>query len=52
MALNEEFKNFVLDQLQGIEEFESKRMATADEGRLAIPPGMARNAWRRYLRRW
>jgi DNA transformation protein len=26
MALNEEFKNFVLDQLQGIGEFESKRM--------------------------
>ena len=26
MALNEEFKNFVLDQLQGIGEFETKRM--------------------------
>ena len=26
MALNEEFKNFVLDQLQGIDEFETKRM--------------------------
>jgi DNA transformation protein len=26
MALNEEFKNFVLDQLQGIDEYESKRM--------------------------
>ena len=26
MALNEEFKNFVLDQLQGIGEFEMKRM--------------------------
>jgi DNA transformation protein len=26
MSLNEEFKNFVLDQLQGIGEFESKRM--------------------------
>lgn len=26
MALNEEFKNFVLDQLQGISEFETKRM--------------------------
>ena len=26
MALNDEFKNFVLDQLQGIGEFETKRM--------------------------
>ena len=26
MALHEEFKNFVLDQLQGIGEFETKRM--------------------------
>ena len=26
MALNEEFKNFILDQLQGIGEFETKRM--------------------------
>jgi DNA transformation protein len=26
MALNEEFKNFVLDQLQGIGEFETKNM--------------------------
>jgi DNA transformation protein len=26
MALNEEFKNFVLDQLQGIGEFETKTM--------------------------
>lgn len=26
MALNEEFINFVIDQLQGIGEFESKRM--------------------------
>lgn len=26
MALNEEFTNFVLDQLQGIGEFETKRM--------------------------
>ncbi|MEM7105270.1 MAG: TfoX/Sxy family protein [Bacteroidota bacterium] len=26
MALNEEFKNFVLDQLQGIGKFETKRM--------------------------
>ena len=26
MALNEEFKNFALDQLQGIGEFETKRM--------------------------
>jgi DNA transformation protein len=26
MALNEEFKNFVLDQVQGIGEFETKRM--------------------------
>ena len=26
MALNEEFKNFVLDQLQGISEFETKNM--------------------------
>ena len=26
MALNGEFKNFVLDQLQGIGEFETKRM--------------------------
>ena len=26
MALNEEFKNFVLDQLQGIGEFETRRM--------------------------
>ena len=26
MSLNEEFKNFVLDQLQGIGEFETKRM--------------------------
>ena len=26
MALNEEFKNFVLDQLQGIGEFETKQM--------------------------
>jgi DNA transformation protein len=26
MALNEEFKNFVLDQLQGIGEFETKHM--------------------------
>jgi len=26
MALNEEFKNFVLDQLQGLGEFETKRM--------------------------
>jgi DNA transformation protein len=26
MALNEDFKNFVLDQLQGIGEFETKRM--------------------------
>ena len=26
MALNEEFKNFVLDQLQGLGEFEAKRM--------------------------
>ena len=26
MALNEEFKNFVIDQLQGIGEFETKRM--------------------------
>ena len=26
MAINEEFKNFVLDQLQGIGEFETKRM--------------------------
>jgi DNA transformation protein len=26
MALNEEFKNFILDQLQGLDDFESKRM--------------------------
>ena len=26
MALNEDFKNFVLDQLQGIGDFETKRM--------------------------
>ena len=26
MALSEEFKNFVLDQLQGVGEFETKRM--------------------------
>jgi DNA transformation protein len=26
MALNEEFKNFVLDQIHGIGEFETKRM--------------------------
>ena len=26
MALNEEFKNFVLDQLQGVSEFEAKQM--------------------------
>ena len=26
MALNEDFKNFVLDQIQGIGEFETKRM--------------------------
>jgi DNA transformation protein len=26
MALNEEFENFVLDQLQGMGEFETKRM--------------------------
>ena len=26
MALNEDFKNFVLDQLQGMDEFEIKRM--------------------------
>jgi DNA transformation protein len=26
MALNEEFKNFVLDQLQGLGEFETKQM--------------------------
>jgi DNA transformation protein len=26
MALNEEFRNFVLDQLRGIDDFETKRM--------------------------
>ena len=31
MALNEEFKSFVLDQLQGIREFETKRMFGALE---------------------
>jgi TfoX/Sxy family transcriptional regulator of competence genes len=31
MALNEEFKSFVLDQLQGIVEFETKRMFGALE---------------------
>ena len=32
MALNEEFKNFVLDQLQGVGDYETKRMF----GRLAL----------------
>ena len=26
MALNEEYKNFILDQLQGLDEFETKKM--------------------------